>query len=55
MPCGAGMSGYTPWKGESLIKASAQFVQLCLNCDGKYPAKRILDAGKNGKSQKKDN
>ena len=61
MPCGAGLSGYTPGKDELLIKATVQFVQHCLNYDGEYPANRILDADlqqkntqKNGRSRKKD-
>ena len=41
MPCGAGMSGYTPGKSASVIMPSAQFVHRCRTCNGKYPAKII--------------
>ena len=41
MMWGARKSGYTPGKGGSVIKPSAQFVDHCRNCEGKYPAKKI--------------
>mmetsp|Transcript_30638 Transcript_30638/g.64831 ORF Transcript_30638/g.64831 Transcript_30638/m.64831 type:complete len:282 (-) Transcript_30638:108-953(-) len=59
MPCGAGISGYTPGKGESVIAPSAQFVNRCINCEGKYPARKIdevdLAGNKDSSIKKKDN
>ena len=56
MPCVAGMSGKTPGRGQSINKPSAEFVLRCKECDGAYPARKILKDEGNAKrkSKKKD-
>ena len=43
LPCVAGISGKTPGKGQSINKPSAEYVLRCKQCDGIYPAKKILE------------
>ena len=55
LPCVAVETGKTPVKGKSINKLSAEFIDQCQECDGTYPAKRIIlgESMKKGKKDKK--
>ncbi len=41
LPCVGAKSGKTPGRGQSINKPCAEFVKICEECDGNYPAKKI--------------
>ena len=50
LPCVAAITGKTPGKGQSILKPSAEFVDRCLECNGVYPALKVMTI-EDGKSK----